>query len=91
MTSKVTGKNQLTIPAALARGLQIKPGTEVEWTQGPDAGTVRLYVRPSPEARLQQVRELGAPYRTRAAAALRGLERLREEEERPAARKRRRS
>lgn len=27
----VTGKNQLTIPAALARELDIEPGTEVEW------------------------------------------------------------
>lgn len=27
----VTGKNQLTIPAALARELNIEPGTEVEW------------------------------------------------------------
>lgn len=27
----VTGKNQLTIPAALARELDIAPGTEVEW------------------------------------------------------------
>lgn len=27
----VTGKNQLTIPAALARELNIEPGVEVEW------------------------------------------------------------
>jgi AbrB family looped-hinge helix DNA binding protein len=27
----VTGKNQLTIPAALARELDIGPGTQVEW------------------------------------------------------------
>lgn len=29
--STVTGKNQLTIPAALARELDIGPGTHVEW------------------------------------------------------------
>ncbi len=29
--SKVTGKNQVTIPAAVARKLGIRPGMQVEW------------------------------------------------------------
>jgi AbrB family looped-hinge helix DNA binding protein len=29
--SKVTGKNQVTIPAAIARELNIEPGMELEW------------------------------------------------------------
>lgn len=29
--SKVTGKNQVTIPAVIAHTLQIEPGMEIEW------------------------------------------------------------
>jgi AbrB family looped-hinge helix DNA binding protein len=41
--SKVTGKNQVTIPAAIARELNIEPGMEIEWITGEDRSVV---VRP---------------------------------------------
>ena len=31
----VTGKNQITIPAELARQLEIEPGTSFDWSIGP--------------------------------------------------------
>jgi AbrB family looped-hinge helix DNA binding protein len=31
ITTVVTGKNQLTIPAAIARALDIEAGTEMQW------------------------------------------------------------
>jgi AbrB family looped-hinge helix DNA binding protein len=42
----VTGKNQLTIPAAIVRELNLEPGTKVEWLVGAD-GQVTLRAVPS--------------------------------------------
>jgi AbrB family looped-hinge helix DNA binding protein len=36
MITTVTGKNQVTIPAALARKLKIEPGQRIDWQIGPD-------------------------------------------------------
>ena len=46
MMTTVTGKNQLTVPAALARQLQIRPGTRVEWSVD-SQGQVILKLLPS--------------------------------------------
>ena len=34
MITSVTGKNQTTIPAELARELEIVPGTRLDWAKG---------------------------------------------------------
>jgi AbrB family looped-hinge helix DNA binding protein len=36
MITTVTGKNQITIPAELARELDITPGTRFDWSKGGD-------------------------------------------------------
>jgi len=36
MITTVTGKNQITIPAQLARVLDIQPGTRLDWSVGDD-------------------------------------------------------
>jgi AbrB family looped-hinge helix DNA binding protein len=36
----VTGKNQITIPAQLARELDIAPGTRLDWTKGDDGSLI---------------------------------------------------
>jgi AbrB family looped-hinge helix DNA binding protein len=36
MTTTITGKNQVTLPAELVRELDWKPGTQLEWTKTPD-------------------------------------------------------
>jgi AbrB family looped-hinge helix DNA binding protein len=45
MITTVTGKNQITIPAKLARQLAIQPGTRLDWALGEDGV---LLVRPLP-------------------------------------------
>lgn len=42
--STVTGKNQVTIPAAIAKKLRIEPGMQVEWEVAEDDSEV--IVRP---------------------------------------------
>lgn len=81
MNTRVTGKNQITIPAALARELNITAGTELTWSKGEAPGTISLYVKPSPEAAVREIRELGAPYRVKARRIQGDLERLRDEDD----------
>lgn len=46
MYTTVTGKNQVTIPAELARQLNIKPGTRLDW-QITDDNALRVKPLPS--------------------------------------------
>lgn len=46
MTTTITGKNQVTLPAELVRELGWKPGTRLDWTKLED-GT--LVARPVPK------------------------------------------
>jgi len=52
MITTVTGKNQITIPAELARELGISPGTRLDWSKrGPDTVIVRIVPKRSELAR----------------------------------------
>ena len=57
----VTGKNQVTIPAALARELNIEAGTELEWEIAEDT---YLVVRPvlSRAERVKRLEGILRPY-----------------------------
>lgn len=46
MITTVTGKNQVTIPAELARECNIKAGTQLDWSKDED-GTLRAKPLPS--------------------------------------------
>ena len=36
MITTITGKNQVTLPAEIVRALDLTPGTQLDWTIGPD-------------------------------------------------------
>ena len=46
MITTVTGKNQITIPAELARELDISPGTRLDWTKG-ETGVLVVKIIPN--------------------------------------------
>jgi AbrB family looped-hinge helix DNA binding protein len=46
MITTVTGKNQVTIPAHLARELDIAPGTRLDWAKGGE-GTLTAKIIPN--------------------------------------------
>ena len=46
MITTVTGKNQVTIPAELARELDIAPGTRLDWARGAE-GTLIVKIIPN--------------------------------------------
>ena len=81
MITRVTGKNQVTIPAALARELKITPGTRLEWSRSKGENGLLIRVKPSPKAALLSVQEMVGAYRINPAKALAALETMREEDE----------
>jgi AbrB family looped-hinge helix DNA binding protein len=46
MITTVTGKNQITIPAELARELDISPGTRLDWAKG-ETGVLIVKIIPN--------------------------------------------
>jgi AbrB family looped-hinge helix DNA binding protein len=46
MIATVTGKNQITIPAELARELNISPGTRLDWAKG-ETGVLIVKIIPN--------------------------------------------
>ena len=46
MITTITGKNQVTLPAAIVRALDLTVGTELDWEIGPN-GTLIATPRPS--------------------------------------------
>ncbi len=82
MATKVTGKNQITIPASIAREYNIHPGTELVWRQGREGNTILLKIMPSVDEQLNDIREDAARYRIDADSALADLQRMRDEEDR---------
>jgi AbrB family looped-hinge helix DNA binding protein len=87
MITRVTGKNQVTIPAVLARELGLVPGTKLEWRKGDEANTISIHVKPSVDAILREVQELGAKYKINGKKALADLERMRDEDDADSERK----
>lgn len=56
ITSTITGKNQITIPAAIARELDIEPGMQIEWELGENR-SVRIRPVLSRAERVKQLEE----------------------------------
>lgn len=46
MITTITGKNQVTLPAAIVRLLDLTPGTQLDWAVGPN-GTLIATPRPT--------------------------------------------
>lgn len=60
ITSTVTGKNQITIPAAIANKLGIEPGMQVEWEVN---GERSVILRPVP-SRYELAKQLQGYFRS---------------------------
>jgi len=81
MVTKVTGKNQVTIPAALARELRIERGTQLEWQRGEGKDTLTIRVKPSIDVILCELQEMAAKYRIDGRMALEDLQQMRDEDD----------
>lgn len=82
MITTVTGKNQVTIPADLARDLDIRVGTRLEWVKGGgDSAIVRIV--PSRAGLARRLAGRGRKYLRPGSDPVRDLiaDRVREDEE----------
>ena len=59
MTTTLTGKNQITIPASLSARYRLKPGTRIEWLVGAEPDEIVCRVLPDPATIAAELRGAG--------------------------------
>ena len=62
MTTTLTGKNQITIPAAFAAQYRMKPGTRIEWIASSEPDEFRCRVLPDPAKVARELYGAGRKY-----------------------------
>jgi AbrB family looped-hinge helix DNA binding protein len=62
MITTVTGRNQVTIPAEIARRYDLKRGSRLEWTESSQPGEIRCVVLPDLASVAASLRGAGRPY-----------------------------
>ena len=62
MTTTLTGRNQITVPAALATKLGLKSGSRIEWMLGDSPDEFRCRVLPDPAKLSQDLLGAGRKY-----------------------------
>lgn len=65
MSTTLTGKNQVTIPAELVREMGLEPGAKLEWLKGDLPGVIIIKVQPSIRQQFARAQEMGAEIRMR--------------------------
>ena len=65
MTTTLTWKNQVTVPAEIAREMGLEPGARFDWVRGEQPGTIVIHVQPSIRQLLDRVQELGRQSKNR--------------------------
>ena len=89
MITRITGKNQVTVPAAIVAEADLRPGTRLDW-QIAEEGILIVRVLPDRGTRASQLRGSGRRYRRpNRASAVDGLVRERTRENPSAAEERR--
>ncbi len=59
MTTTLTGKNQVTVPAEITQKLGLTPGTLFDWSLTDDPKQIIIRIRPSRRELLERIEQLG--------------------------------
>ena len=59
MTTTITGKNQITIPASIAAAYRLKPGMRIDWIPGDSPHEIRCRIVPDPATLARELRGAG--------------------------------
>ena len=59
MTTTLTGKNQITVPAEITQKLGLIPGAQLDWALGDEPNKIVITIKPTRKQLLERVRELG--------------------------------
>ena len=82
MITTITGKNQVTVPAAIASHANMHAGTRLDWKPGKAANTIIVHVLPDTATIASQLRGCGKKHKRRGKSAVRNLVQEREREDR---------
>jgi AbrB family looped-hinge helix DNA binding protein len=81
MITKVTGKNQVTIPAKIAAAEGIQPGTRLDWESTDEENVLRVLILPDPATLAAELRGRGSTYKRSGSDPVANLIRERAESE----------
>jgi bifunctional DNA-binding transcriptional regulator/antitoxin component of YhaV-PrlF toxin-antitoxin module len=81
MITRITGKNQVTVPAEIARREGMRPGTRLEWRATDRAHILEVRVLPDPASLAMYLRGRGNKSRRQAGSPVDRLVEQRTEEE----------
>jgi len=86
MITTITGKNQVTVPAEIARREGMRPGTRLEWRATDRAHILEVRVLPDPASLATYLRGRGNRSRRHSGSVVERLVRQRNEEDKNGAR-----
>jgi bifunctional DNA-binding transcriptional regulator/antitoxin component of YhaV-PrlF toxin-antitoxin module len=79
--TKITGKNQVTVPAEIVGKARLKPGTRLDWRTTDREDVLEVRVLPDQAAFAAGFRGRGNRFKRTVGSAVDGLHREREQEE----------
>lgn len=82
MTTTLTGKNQVTVPAEIAQKLGLQAGARFDWALGDQPNQIVITVKPTRRQLLERVRQIGRTFKKKGQEPIADLVREREEEDR---------
>ena len=62
MTTTLTGKNQVTVPASIAQQLGLIPGAQLDWAVGNRPDKIIITIKPSRKQLLEEVQAIGRKF-----------------------------
>ena len=82
MTTTLTGKNQITVPAEITRKLGLTTGARFDWAMGEQANQIVITLKPTRRQLLERLRTIGRRHRKPGRDPIADLIREREEDDR---------
>ena len=81
MTTTLTGKNQITVPAEIAHKMGLKTGAQFDWALGDQPDKIIITVKPTRKQLLERVRAIGRKHKKSGQDPISDLIREREEDD----------
>lgn len=82
MTTTLTGKNQVTVPAEIAQKLGLQAGAQFDWALGDQPNRIVITIKPTRKQLLERVRTIGRAFKKEGQDPIGDLVREREEDDR---------
>lgn len=82
MTTTLTGKNQITVPAEITQQLGLMTGARFDWAVGEQPNQIIVTIQPTRKQLLERARTIGRKFQQRGQNAIARLIREREEDDR---------